>query len=50
MLEKLKARMNSTFKTLHQDYVKKRELDFRNAAYLHAIKRLLQAERDRGRI
>ncbi len=50
VLKRLKARMSSAFKTLDQDYVKKSDLDLRNAAYLHAIKRLLQAERDRGRI
>jgi len=50
VLEKLKARMSAKFKALQADYVKKMGIDFRSAAYYYAIRKVIQAERDRGRI
>lgn len=50
VLEKLNTRISKAFRTLQDEYVKKHDLDHRTAAYLHAIKKLRQAEKDRGRI
>lgn len=50
VLEKLEKRMVRAFDVLYKEYVKSKDLDFRTAAYVHAIKRVMQAEKDRGRI
>ena len=50
ILEKLDKRMTQTFNILLSEYVKKLKVDFRTAAYVHSINRIIQAEKDRGRI
>lgn len=50
VLEKLDERMTRIFSVLHDQYVKRMDIDFRTAAYMKSISRILQAEKDRGRI
>jgi glutamate dehydrogenase/leucine dehydrogenase len=42
--------MSEAFNTLLSVYVKPYKISFRTAAYIRAIKRIIQAEKDRGRI
>lgn len=50
VLEKLDTKMTEAFKALLKSYVKPYKLSFRTAAYIRSIKRIIQAEKDRGRI
>ncbi len=48
ILNKLNKKMKETFYTLHEDYVKRFDVDFRTAAYVHAILNIQQAMIDKG--
>jgi glutamate dehydrogenase (NAD(P)+) len=50
ILKKLDTKLTHVFKTLLDKYVTTLNVDFRTAAYIHAIKRVLIAEKDKGRI
>ncbi len=50
VLDKLKQRMSKAFKNLHESYVKKHNITYRQAAYAYSISRVLEAEKARGRI
>jgi glutamate dehydrogenase/leucine dehydrogenase len=50
VLDKLDKRMTRAVRDLYEKYVVPHKLDFRTAAYLKAIARIVQAEKDRGRI
>ena len=50
VLKKLDKKMTDIYKTLSEKYVNPHKLSFRTAAYIHAIKRIIQAEKDRGRV
>ncbi len=50
VLEKLDSILTNTFKILLKEYVKKYGVSFRTAAYVHAVKRILQAEKDLGHL
>jgi len=50
VIEKLDKKMTATYKELSEKYVKAHKISFRTAAYIKAISRVIQAEKDRGRI
>lgn len=50
VLDRLDKMMTGAFHTLLDDYVKPYKLSFRTAAYIRAIRRIVQAEKDRGRV
>ena len=50
ILKKLDNRMKNAFDELYDNYVSESYVDFRTAAYAYAIKKIIQAEKDRGRI
>ncbi|RLG13447.1 MAG: glutamate dehydrogenase [Candidatus Nanohalarchaeota archaeon] len=50
ILKKLDDRMKTAFDELYDNYVSESYVDFRTAAYVYAIKKIIQAEKDRGRI
>lgn len=50
VLEKLDAKMSKVFHELHDKYVKPADIDFRTAAYMKSITRVLKAEEARGRV
>ncbi len=50
VFEKLDAKMTAVFHRIYDEYVKKHGLDFRTAGYMIAATRVVEAERDRGRI
>ena len=50
ILKKLDSRMKKAFDNLYDNYVTQSYVDFRTAAYAYAIKKIIEAEKDRGHI
>ena len=50
VLQKLDKKITKAFNSLYSYYIEKTYIDFRTAAYAYAIKKIIQAEKDRGHI
>ncbi|OYT34752.1 MAG: glutamate dehydrogenase [Candidatus Aenigmarchaeota archaeon ex4484_52] len=50
VLKKLNKRMKNAFNNIFENYVKKQNISFRDASYIYAINKILEAEKAKGRI